>query len=549
MSREQYEALRRTSANHVPLTPLSFIRRTADLFPERLALIYGGRRYTWGETDARARRLASALTARGIGPGDTISIIAANTPELFEAHFGVPMAGAVLNAINVRLDAATIAYILDHSDARLLITDTQFAPVVRRALAELGRDLTVVDIVDDQAAPGERLGQLDYEALLAEGDPQHDWQMPEDEWQALALNYTSGTSGRPKGVVYHHRGSYLMSMGTVAAWHLPQHPTYLYTVPMFHCNGWGHAWTMALMAGTVVCCRAVTARAVFDAIADHGVTHFGGAPIVLGMLVNAPESERRSITHPVRVMTAGAPPPAAILERMTALGFDVMQVYGLTETFGHVTQCLWREEWDGLPFEQQAEIQSWQGVTFPMNEEVRVVDLDTRTPVPRDGTTQGEIVIRGNTVMKGYYKDPQATAQAFEGGWFRTGDAAVWREHAYMQIRDRLKDVIISGGENVSSVEVEDTLYKHPAVAAAAVVARPDEKWGEVPCAFVELKNGIEVSAADIVAFCRERLAGFKVPKSVVFGELPKTSTGKIQKFMLREKVRALPASGASQTG
>jgi fatty-acyl-CoA synthase len=539
MSQEQYEALDRTQANHVPLTPLSFIRRTADLFPERTALIYGVRRYTWGEAYARARRLASALTARGIRPGDTVSIMAANTPELFEAHFGVPMAGAVLNAINVRLDAATIAYILDHSDARLLITDTQFAPVVRRALAELGRDLTVIDIVDEQAAPGKRLGQLDYEALLAEGDREHDWQMPEDEWQALALNYTSGTSGRPKGVVYHHRGSYLMSMGTVAAWHLPQHPTYLYTVPMFHCNGWGHAWTMALMAGTVVCCRAVTARAVFDAIADHGVTHFGGAPIVLGMLVNAPETERRSFTHPVRVMTAGAPPPAAILERMKALGFDVMQVYGLTETFGHVTQCLWREEWDDLPFARQAEIQSWQGVTFPMNEEVRVVDLESRHPVPRDGTTQGEIVIRGNTVMKGYYKDPEATAQAFEGGWFRTGDAAVWREHGYMQIRDRLKDVIISGGENVSSVEVEDTLYKHPAVAAAAVVARPDEKWGEVPCAFVELKRGMDVSAADIVAFCRERLAGFKVPKTIVFGELPKTSTGKIQKFMLREKMRA----------
>lgn len=539
MSREHYEALDRASANHVPLTPLSFIRRTADLFPERTALIYGVRRYTWGEAYARARRLASALTARGIRPGDTVSIMAANTPELFEAHFGVPMAGAVLNAINVRLDAATIGYILDHSDARILLADTQFAPVVRRALAELGRHLTVIDIVDDQAAPGERLGQLDYEALLAEGDPAYAWQMPADEWQALALNYTSGTSGKPKGVVYHHRGSYLMSMGTVAAWHLPQHPTYLYTVPMFHCNGWGHAWTMALMAGTVVCCRAVTARAVFDAIADHGVTHFGGAPIVLGMLVNAPESERRSFTHPVRVMTAGAPPPAAILERMTALGFDVMQVYGLTETFGHVTQCLWREEWDELPFERQAEIQSWQGVTFPMNEEVRVVDLETRRPVPRDGTTQGEIVIRGNTVMKGYYKDPVATAQAFEGGWFRTGDAAVWREHGYMQIRDRLKDVIISGGENVSSVEVEDTLYKHPAVAAAAVVARPDEKWGEVPCAFVELKSGMDVSAADIVAFCRERLAGFKVPKTIVFGELPKTSTGKIQKFMLREKMRA----------
>jgi fatty-acyl-CoA synthase len=537
MSRAHYDALRFTAANHIPLTPLSFIRRTADLFGERTALIYGKRRQDWASTYARTRRLASALVRRGIGTGDTVSIIAANTPELVEAHFGVPMAGAVLNTINIRLDAATIAYILDHADTRLLITDTQVAPVVRRALAALGRDLPVIDIIDDQTPVSERLGQCDYEALLAEGDPEHAWQMPEDEGQAITLNYTSGTSGRPKGVVYHHRGAYLMSMGTVAAWQLPQHPTYLYTVPMFHCNGWGHAWTMTLMGGTIVCCRAVSARAVFDAIADHGVSHFGGAPIVLGMLVNAPASERRAFTHPVRVMTAGAPPPAAILAAMKSLGFEVMQVYGLTETFGHVTQCLWREEWRDLPFEQQAVLQSWQGVTFPMNEEVRIVDLETRTPVPRDGTTQGEIELRGNTVMKGYYKDPEATRKAFADGWLRTGDAAVAHAHGYMQIKDRLKDVIISGGENVSSVEVEDTLYRHPAVAAAAVVARPDEKWGEVPCAFIELKDGVTASSDEIIAFCRDHLAGFKVPKTVVFGELPKTATGKIQKFVLRNKL------------
>ena len=538
MSRAHFEALDFNPANHVPLTPLSFIRRTADLFGERTALIYGERRQDWATTYARARRLAGALAGRGIVVGDTVSIVAANTPELVEAHFGVPMAGAVLNTINTRLDAGTIAYILDHADTKLLITDTQFAPVVRRALAELGRELPVIDIIDAQAPAGEQLGQADYEALLAEGDPDYAWRMPEDEAQAIALNYTSGTSGRPKGVVYHHRGAYLMSMGTVAAWNLPHHPTYLYTVPMFHCNGWGHAWTMALMGGTIVCCRTVTAKAVFDAICDHGVTHFGGAPIVLGMLVNAPPGERRAFTHTVRVMTAGAPPPAAILAAMKPLGFEVMQVYGLTETFGHVTQCLWRDEWDDLPFEQQAALQSWQGVTFPMNEEVSVVDLDSGTPVPRDGLTQGEIMIRGNTVMKGYYKDLEATRMAFAGGWFRTGDAAVWHAHGYMQIKDRLKDVIISGGENVSSVEVEDALYRHPAVAAAAVVARPDEKWGEVPCAFIELKDGAIATADEIISVCREHLAGFKVPKTVLFGELPKTATGKIQKFALRDKAR-----------
>ena len=538
MSQQHFDAPARDAANFVPLTPLSFLRRTADLFPERMAVIHGARRQTWGETFARCRRLASALTRRGIGVGDTVSVIAANTPEMVEAHFGIPMAGAVLNTINVRLDAETVAYILDHGESQLLITDTAFAPMVKKALALLGRELPVIDIADSEGPGGESLGALDYEALLAEGDPDFDWQMPADEWQALALNYTSGTSGRPKGVIYHHRGSYLMSMGTVAAWQLPLHPTYLYTVPMFHCNGWGHAWTMTLMAGTIICCRAVTARAIFDAVADHGVTHFGGAPVVLGMLINAPESERRVLDHPVKVMTAGAPPPASVLEKTEALGFEVMQVYGLTETYGHVTQCLWREEWQDLPFERRAEIKSWQGVTLPMNEEVRVVDLDSGETVPRDGQAEGEIVIRGNTVMKGYYRDPEATAQAFRGGWFRSGDVAVWRDNGYLQIRDRLKDVIISGGENISSIEIENVLYRHPAVLAAGVVAQPDEKWGETPCAFVELKQGASVDEAEIIAFCREHLAGYKTPKRVVFGELPKTATGKIQKFELRKQAR-----------
>ncbi len=535
----QYEALAKNGANYQALSPLSFILRTADVFPDRLAVIYEDRRYSWIETYARVKRLASALRGRGIGKGDTVSIMAANTPEMFESHFGVPMADAVLNTINIRLEVETVAYILDHSDAKVVMVDTAFSAVVGEALKSVEREILVVDIVDEAGPGGARIGALDYEALLAEGDPDFDWQGPADEWQALTLNYTSGTSGRPKGVVYHHRGSYLMSMGTVVAWELPRHLTYLYTVPMFHCNGWGHAWTMTLLAGTIVCNRAVSAKAVFDAIRQHEVTHFGGAPIVLSMLIDAPEEDRVPLEHPVKVMTAGAPPPAAVLEKTRAMGFEVMQVYGLTETFGHVTQALWREDWDDLDFAEQAELQSWQGVSFPMNEEAAVIDRETGEKLPRDGETQGEIVIRGNTVMKGYYKSPEATDAAFVEGWFRTGDAAVWHDKGYIQIKDRLKDVIISGGENVSSVEVEGVLYRHPAVAAAAVVAKPDDKWGEVPCAFVELKAGESLSEEELIDFCRERMAGFKRPKKVVFGELPKTATGKIQKFVLREQARA----------
>ncbi len=528
------EALPRTAANFVPLTPLSFLARTADLFPARVALIHGRRRQSWGETDARCRALASALERRGVGPGDTVAVLAPNVPELFELHFAVPMAGAVLNAINVRLDPETIAYILDHGGAKLLIADTGFAPSVKAALALLGRDLPVVDIDDSQGPGGERLGEADYEALLAEGDPNAPRSPLADEWAALTLNYTSGTSGRPRGAVYHHRGAYLMALGTVAAWGLPMHPTYLYSVPLFHCNGWGHVWTMTLMAATVVCCRSVTAKAVFDAIAEHGVTHLGGAPVVLGTLVNAPAEERRVLDRPVKVMTAGAPPPPAILGQIEAMGFEVMQVYGLTETYGHVLQCLWREEWEGLPFEDRAEIKSRQGIGLPITEEVRVVDLATRAPVPRDGVSEGEIVVRGNTLMKGYHDDPAATAAIFEGGWLKTGDVAVWFDNGYVQIKDRLKDVIISGGENVSSVEVEAVLYRHPAVAAAAVVARPDPRWGEVPVAYVELKPGATADEAEMIAFCRGHTAGFKTPKAVTFGDLPKTATGKIQKFRLR---------------
>ena len=539
--RQHYESMPRNDANFVPLTPLSFISRTADLFPNRTAVIYGERRYTWAESYARMRRLASALTKAGYGPGDTVSVIAANTPEMFEAHSGVPMAGCVLNSINTRVEAETIAYILEHGDCRVLISDTAFAPTVGVALdlldPEVRARIRVIDIRDPAMGDLPPLADEDYESFLATGDPQFDWQMPADEWQALALNYTSGTSGRPKGVVYHHRGAYLMSMGTATGWQLPQHPTYLYIVPMFHCNGWCHVWTMTMMAGTIVLIREISAESIFGAIGTHQVTHFGGAPIVLSLLVNAPEEMRPKLDYRVKAFTAGAPPPAAILQKMAEMDFEVMQVYGLTETYGHVTQCVWREEWDELSFDDQADLQSWQGVSFPMHEGAAVMDTETGEMVPRDGETQGEIVLRGNAVMKGYYRNEAATAESLRDGWFFSGDAAVWHENGYIQIKDRLKDVIISGGENISSVEVEGYLYRHPAVAAAAVVAKPDETWGEVPCAFVELKPGESIEEAEFLDWCRGQMAGFKRPKQVVFGDLPKTSTGKIQKFVLRQQV------------
>jgi fatty-acyl-CoA synthase len=536
---QHYQELSKNAANYIPLSPLSFLARTADIFGDRTAVIYEDRHYSWAQTYGRCRALAGALVGRGLRRGDTVSIIAANTPEMFEAHFGVPMAGCVLNTINTRLEAETIAYILADSDSKLLIADTAFHDTVTAALKMLDQNIEVIDIRDTAMGEMPHIGAGDYEGFIGEGSADFAWQLPEDEWQALTLSYTSGTSGRPKGVVYHHRGSYLMSFGTVAAWQLGQHPTYLYTVPMFHCNGWGHAWTMALMAAKIVLTRTITASAIFDLVGTHGVTHFGGAPIVLGMLVNAPETQRPDLGgRVVKVMTAGAPPPPSILEKLTAIGFEVMQVYGLTETYGHVTQCVWREEWDQLPFSEKAELQSWQGVTFPMNEEVAVIDNETGRLVPRDGETQGEVVIRGNTIMKGYYKNPQANKDAIRDGWFYSGDAAVWHANGYVQIKDRLKDVIISGGENISSVEVEGYLYRHPMIAAAAVVAKPDEKWGEVPCAFVELKPDSDLTADELSSWCRGQMAGFKRPKHFVFGELPKTATGKIQKFLLREHAR-----------
>jgi fatty-acyl-CoA synthase len=535
----------RNPANFVPLSPLSFLTRAAEVFPGRVAVIYGKRRYSWLAVRNRAAALASALKRAGVARGDVVAMMAANTPELFEAHFGVPLSGAVLNTLNTRLDAETIAYILDHGGARLLFTDSEFAPVMRKALGLMqGPRPRIVDIVDPAARSGresaDRLGDLAYDEFLATGDANAPWEGPVDEWQSLSLNYTSGTSGRPKGVLYHHRGAYLMSLGTVVGWGLPLHPRYLYTVPMFHCNGWGHAWTLALVAGTAVLQRYVAAKSIFAAIEEHRITHLGGAPVVLGMLANAPEDERRPLPHSVKVMTAGAPPPSAVLARMAELGFEVMQVYGLTETFGHVVHCAWHEEWDGLPFGEQAEIKARQGVRFPITEEIRVIDPESGAELPRDGQSMGEIVIRGNTVMKGYHRDPAATEKAFAGGYFHSGDLAVRHADGYVEVKDRLKDVIISGGENVSSIEIESRLYKHPAVAVAAVVAKPDPKWGEVPCAFIELKPGQVASEAELVAFCRESLAGFKTPKRVIFGEIPKTATGKIQKFELRERAKAL---------
>ena len=532
-----YEALPAQPANHVPLTPISFLLRAARVFGTDEAHAYGKTRRSWAEVDGRCRAVAAGLVAKGIGPGDTVSVLAPNIPQMHELHFAVPMSGGVLNTINTRLEPETVAYILEHSDCRLLIADSGYGDLVRAALAQCGRDIPVVVIRDAEAGAPGALEGADYEELARTDAAGFAPVLPADEWRAIALNYTSGTSGRPKGVVYHHRGAYLMSLGTVAGWSLPLKPVYLSVVPMFHCNGWNHPWAMAIAGARIVFTRDPVPERIFAAIAAEGVTHLGAAPIVLSMLADSPAAPRAPIDPPVRVMTAGAPPPPAVLEKTRRIGFDVMQVYGLTETYGHISQCLWRESWDDLSAAEQAEMQAMQGVAFPMVEGLSVIGA-SGAEVPWDGSTQGEIAIRGNTVMKGYYKDPEATQAAFRDGWFRSGDAAVIEPEGYVRIKDRLKDVIISGGENVSSVEVEAVLHRHPAVALAAVVAKPDDRWGEVPCAFVELRDGETADEAGIVAFCRERLAGFKAPKAVVFGDLPKTATGKVQKFLLRDRVR-----------
>lgn len=534
--------LEKNAANFVPLTPLSHLRRAAAIFPDRLAVAYGTQhRKTYAEYHARCSQLASALAHAGVAPGDVVATLLPNLPAHCEAHFGVPAAGAVLNSVNTRLDSDTIAYILDHGEARLVLCDVQFLPVLEEAIEKQEGPAPQVIEVADPAAGFPATGRYtEYEAFLASGDPAFRWIMPEDEWESLALNYTSGTTGRPKGVVYHHRGAYLMTMGTVVSWQLTLRPVYLTIVPLFHCNGWNHTWMMPLLGGTIICCRDITAKNIYDAIADEGVTHFGGAPIVLNTLVNCAEDERRPFGHVVQVFTAGAPPPAATLAAIEPLGFNVTQVYGLTETYGHVTECLWRARWDDTPEEERYAIKARTGVLMPMMDEAEVLDPETMQSTPNDGETQGEIMIRGHCVMKGYLKNPEATAEAFAGGYFHSGDIAVQHPDTYLQIKDRSKDIIISGGENVSSVEVEGVVAAHPAVSLCAVVAKPDEKWGEVPCAFVELKDGATVNEKELIAFARERLAGFKTPKMVVFQELPKTSTGKIQKFELREVAKTL---------
>ncbi|MCC7273787.1 MAG: acyl-CoA synthetase [Alphaproteobacteria bacterium] len=532
--------LERNPANHVPLTPLGFIERTAAVFPDRTAVIHGAVRRTWADTYDRCRRLASALVRLGIGKGDTVAVMAPNVPALLEAHYGVPMAGAVLNALNVRLDAETIAFILDHGEAKVLLTDREFAPTVAKALAAAARRPIVIDIDDPSGPRGERLGEMDYEAFLATGDPGFAWSPPADEWDAIALNYTSGTTGNPKGVVYHHRGAYLNAMGNVMVWGLGRHPVYLWTLPMFHCNGWCFPWTITALAGTHVCLRRVEAKAMFDAIADHGVTHLCGAPVVMNMLIHAGERERRTLPGRVALMTAAAPPPAAVIEAMERQGFHITHVYGLTEVYGPAVVCAWHDDWDALPGEEQARLKSRQGVRYPVLEGLMVADPATLFPVPADGATMGEVMMRGNIVMKGYLKNPRATDEAFAGGWFHTGDLGVRHPDGYIELKDRSKDIIISGGENISTIEVEGVLYRHPAVLEAAVVARPDAHWGETPCAFVTLKEGSSATEAEIIAFARDNLARFKVPRTVVFGPLPKTSTGKVQKYALRERARTL---------
>ncbi len=534
--------LDKNDANYVPLTPLSFLERAKDIYPNYEAVVYESRKYTWSEVYKRCIKFASALDKLGIKTGDTVSVLAFNTPEIFEAHYSIPMVGAVINAINTRLDSKTISYILNHSEAKVLIVDRQFHDVVKKALEEVNSKITIIDINDKDAnlTNSKNIGSLEYEKFLNSGDENFKWKMPKDEWQAIALGYTSGTTGNPKGVVYHHRGSYLMATGSAVAWNMPNQLNFLYTVPMFHCNGWCYPWTMSMIHGRVICLRNIDVKKIFELIDKYKVTHFGGAPIVLNMLANAPQDQQKELKRKVYVLTAGAPPPSIIFEKMQKLGFEVMHVYGLTETYGHILQCAWNQEWDELDQNNQNEIRARQGVRYPNTEGVIVMDPETMKPVPHDGKTMGEIMIRGNVVMKGYFKDKEATEKSMDGGWFHSGDLAVTHPSGYIKIQDRSKDIIISGGENISSIEIENTISKHPAVSLAAVVAKPDEKWGETPCAFVELIEGKSSSEEEIIKFCRETLAGFKLPKKVVFTPLPKTSTGKIQKFELRKQAKEL---------
>ena len=540
-SNNKYEqGLGKNAANFTPLTPLSFIERTARVFPDHTAVVHGETQRSWTETYHRCIKLASALNRRGINKGDTVAVMLPNVPASLEAHFGVPMCGAVLNTLNIRLDAKTIAFILDHGEAEVLLTDKEFAPIVNEALSLCKAKPLVIDVDDALAPDGELLGEIEYEAFLAEGNTGYDWQYPENEWDAISLNYTSGTTGNPKGVVYHHRGAALNSLGNITAWAMPQRPKYLWTLPMFHCNGWCFPWTVTALAGTHICLRRTEPGPIYQSIIDHQVTHMCGAPIVMGMLVNASSQEQKTLPHSVKILTAGAAPPSAILEQIETLGFDVTHAYGLTECYGPGVVSEWHPEWDELPTAEKAAKKARQGVPYLVMQDLTVMDPETMQKTPADAQTMGEIFMRGNNLMKGYLKNETATEKAFLGGWFHTGDLGVMHPDGYIELKDRSKDIIISGGENISTIEVEGVLYQHPAVAEAAVVAKPDEKWGETPCAFVALKEEAESSEEELIQFCRDNLAHFKCPKKIVFTELPKTATGKIQKFILRERAKTL---------